>query len=93
MCTLQAKLEDMTQKEEWARTQFESIASNVGSIRRTNQKCHELQAENKQLFEQLTKLNGLNDDNVTLVNEVKAQVRKLEQELQIAKIEVCIQPC
>jgi len=87
-------LEEMKQKEEWARKQLESTTENN---RKAYQKCQELEAEKRQLSEQMNKLSGLNDENVTLVNVLKAQVRKLEQEketlqneVQIAKTEVCV---
>ena len=87
---LQAQLEEMKQKEESARKQ---VTEN------SRKECRDLQAENKLLSEQVTKLNGLNDDNIALLNEVKAQARKLEQEkealqneVQSAKTEVCISP-
>ena len=88
----QAQLEDVIQNEESAQKLLESVTE---KSRQTCQKCRELQAENKQLAEQLMKLIGLDDDNVALVNEMKAQVRRLEQEkeslqneAQIAKTEV-----
>jgi len=55
-----------------------------------------LEAENSQLAEQINRLSGFNDENLTRVNALKAQVRKLEQEkealqneVQSAKTEVC----
>ena len=73
------------------------------SNKRAYQKCRELQTENKQLSQQLTKLSGLNADGNAVINELKAQVRNLEQEkeslqneVQIAKTEVCMSmhsPC
>jgi len=55
-----------------------------------------LEAENSQLSEQIKKLSGFNDENLTQVNALKAQVKKLEQEkevlqneVQSAKTEVC----
>jgi len=87
----------MKQKEAWAQKQLELMTE---SNKRAYQKCQELQTENRQLSEQLTKLSGLNADGNAVINELKAQVRKLEQEkeslqneVQIAKTEVCIQVC
>ena len=90
----------MKLKEEWARKQLELMTE---SNKRAYQKCRELQTENKQLSQQLTKLSGLNADGNAVINELKAQVRKLEQEkeslqneVQIAKTEVCMSmhsPC
>jgi len=94
----QAQLEELKAKEEWARNQLENTTENR---RKAYQRCQELEAENKQLSEQMNKLSGLNDENVILVHALKAQVRKLEQEketlqneVQIAKTEVCMyNPC
>jgi len=86
-----AQLERMKQKEEWTQKQLELMTE---SNKRAYQKCQELQTENRQLSEQLTKLSGLNADGNAVINELKAQVRKLEQgkeslqnEVQIAKTE------
>ena len=61
------------------------------------EKYHQLQLENRQLTEQVSKLSGFNDDLNALVNTLKTQVRKLEgdkealqNEVQIAKTEVRI---
>jgi len=82
--------EEMIQKKEWTRKQLESMTEDS---RKVYQKCENLQAENMQLSEQMKKLSVFNDHNVTLVNTLKAQARKLEQEkqneVQIAKTEVC----
>ena len=59
-------------------------------------KLDKLETENLQLSEQISKLSGFNNENLTQVNALKAQVRKLEQEkevlqndVQSAKTEVC----
>ena len=78
-------MEEMKQKEEWVRKQLESTTENS---RKAYQKCQELEAEKRQLSEQMNKLSGLNDENVALVNMLKAQVRKLEQEKEALQNEV-----
>ena len=82
--------EEMIQKEEWTQKQLESMTEDS---RKVYQKCQHLQTENMQLSEQMKKLSVFNDGNVKLVNMLKAQARKLEQEkqneVQIAKTEVC----
>ena len=90
----------MKQKEEWAQKQLGLMTQ---SNKRAHQRCHELWTENKQLSQKLNKLSGLNADGNAVINELKAQVRKLEQEkeslqneIQIAKTEVCMSmhsPC
>jgi len=89
---MQAKLEEMTLKEEWTRKQLESMTENSRNVYR---RCRELEAEKRQLSEQMNKLSGFNDENVALMNGLYAQVRKLEQEkealqneVEIAKTEV-----
>ena len=66
-------------------------------LEEVKQWARKLELGNRQLSEQLNKLSGLNAHGNALVNELKAQVRKLEQEkeslkneIQIAKIEVCM---
>ena len=83
----------MIQKEESARKQLESIG---GSSRTAFHNCQELEAENKKLSEQMMKLSGFSADSIALTNELKAQIRRLEQEkealqneVQITKTEVC----
>ena len=49
-----------------------------------------LELGNRQLSEQLNKLSGLNAHGNALVNELKAQVRKLEQEKESLKNEIQI---
>ena len=59
-----------------------------------NEKCHQLELENGQLMEKLKRLSGLNAVANTLVNELKAEIRKLQKksksqsEEEIAKTEV-----
>ena len=59
-----------------------------------NEKCHQLELENVQLGEQLKRVGGLNAVANTLVNELKAEIRKLQEEKEaqieekVAKIEV-----
>ena len=59
-----------------------------------NEKCHQLELENGQLTEKLKRLSGLNAVANTLVNELKAEIRKLQEksksqsEEEIAKTEV-----
>ena len=59
-----------------------------------NEKCHRLELENGQLTEKLKRLSGLNAVANTLVNELKAEIRKLQEksksqsEEEIAKTEV-----
>jgi len=91
---LQVQLEELTQKVELTQKQLESM---TGSSRKSDQKCQELEAEKRQFCEQMNKLSGLNNENVTLINGLKAKVRKLEQEkealqneVQIAETEVCM---
>ena len=67
------------------------------------EKCQELELKNRHLSEELSEIVKLNADENGLINELKAQVRKLEQEkeslqneVQIAKTEVCMSmhsPC
>ena len=45
-----------------------------------NEKCHQLELENQQLGEQLKRLSGLNAVANTLVNELKAEIRQLQEE-------------
>ena len=62
--------------------------------RTVNEKCHQLELENVQLGEQLKRVGGLNAVANTLVNELKAEIRKLQKksksqsEEEIAKTEV-----
>ena len=49
-----------------------------------------LELGNRQLSEQLNKLSGLNADGNALVKELKAQVKKLEQEKESLKNEIQI---
>ena len=64
-----------------------------------NEKCHRLELENGQLTEKLKRLSGLNAVANTLVNELKAEIRKLQEEKEaqieekVAKIEVIAVPC
>ena len=64
-----------------------------------NEKCHQLELENVQLGEQLKRVGGLNAVANTLVNELKAEIRKLQEEKEaqieenVAKIEVIAVPC
>ena len=64
-----------------------------------NEKCHQLELENRQLSEQLNRLSGLNAVANTLVNKLKAEIRQLqgEKEAQIeekaAQIKVIGIPC
>ena len=51
-----------------------------------NEKCHQLELENQQLGEQLKRLSGLNAVANTLVNELKAEIRQLQEEKE-AQIE------
>ena len=59
-----------------------------------NEKYHQLELENGQLTEKLKRLSGLNAVANTLVNELKAEIRKLQKksksqsEEEIAKTEV-----
>ena len=59
-----------------------------------NEKCHRLELENGQLTEKLKRLSGLNAVANTLVNELKAEIRKLQEksksqsEEEITKTEV-----
>ena len=59
-----------------------------------NEKCHRLELENGQLTEKLKRLSGLNAVANTLVNELKAEIRKLQEksefqsEEEIVKTEV-----
>lgn len=94
---LQVQLEELTQETQWAQKQLESKKEDS---RNAYQKCQELEAENKQLSEKLRKLSGFNNTNIELYNVSKAQVRKLEKEkeylqneVQIAKTEVCMNGC
>ena len=87
----------MIQKEESARKQLESIG---GSSRKAFQKCQELEADNKKLSEQMTKLSGFTADSNTLANELKSQIRRLEEEkhslqneVQMARTAVCTCMC
>lgn len=57
----------------------------------------EVKAVTRQLSEQMNRISELNDDSVKQINELKAQVRKLEEEketlqneVQIAKTVMCI---
>ena len=67
--------------------------------RTVNEKCHQLELENAQLGEQLKRVGGLNAVANTLVNELKAEIRKLQEEKEaqieekVAKIEVIAVPC
>ena len=67
--------------------------------RTVNEKCHQLELENVQLGEQLKRVGGLNAVANTLVNELKAEIRKLQEEKEaqieenVAKIEVIAVPC
>lgn len=83
----------MIQTEELARKQLESMTENN---ERAHQKCQQLEAENKQLTEQIGKLGGASADESALLNQLLHQTKKLEQEketlqneVQIAKTEVC----
>ena len=83
-------------KDECARRQLDSMTEDS---RNAHQKCQEVEAESKQISEQMKKLSRYNNDNIALYNKSKAQVRRLEQEkealqneVQIAKAEVCISP-
>ena len=66
--------------------------------RTVNEKCHQLELENVQLGEQLKRVGGLNAVANTLVNELKAEIRKLQEEKEaqieekVAKIEVIAVP-
>ena len=67
--------------------------------RTVNEKCHQLELENVQLGEQLKRVGGLNAVANTLVNELKAEIQKLQEEKEaqieekVAKIEVIAVPC
>ena len=64
-----------------------------------NEKCHQLELENVQLGEQLKRVGRLNAVANTLVNGLKAEIRKLQEEKEaqieekVAKIEVIAVPC
>ena len=66
--------------------------------RTVNEKCHQLELENAQLGEQLKRVGGLNAVANTLVNELKAEIWKLQEEKEaqieekVAKIEVIAVP-
>ena len=90
---LQAQLGELEVKEEWARKQLQSTTENS---RKVYQKSRELEKENRQLGKQLAKLSGFNAETTTQVNDMKTQVKRLEEEkealqneLQVAKAEVC----
>ena len=90
---LQVQLENVIQKEELARKQLESMTE---SNERAHQKCQQLEAENKQLTEQISKVGGASADETALLNQLSHQTKKLEQEkealqneVQIARTEVC----
>jgi len=62
-------------------------------------KQKELEVENRQLAEQMSEIVKLNAEGNAAINELKARVRELEDgkealqnEVQIAKTEVCIAP-
>ena len=67
--------------------------------RTVNEKCHQLELENVQLGEQLKRVGGLNAVANTLVNELKAEIQKLQEEKEaqieekVAKIKVIAVPC
>ena len=90
---MQAQLGELEVKEEWARKQLESTTENS---RKVYQKNHELEKENRQLGKQLAKLSGFNAETNLQFNDMKTQIRKLKEEkevlqneLQVAKAEVC----
>ena len=90
---MQAQLGELEVKEEWARKQVESTTANN---RKVFQRSRELEKENRQLGKQLVKLSGFNAETTTQVNDMRVQVRKLEEEkealqneLQVAMAEVC----
>ena len=91
---MQAQLEEIELKEEQAQKQLESMK---GSSRKSHQKCHQLERENRQLSEQMKKLSGFEAGSTTLINNLKAEVRELgieketlQNEVQVVKIEVCM---
>ena len=54
------------------------------------EKCQELELKNRHLSEELSEIVKLNADENGLINELKAQVRKLEQEKESLQNEVQI---
>ena len=66
--------------------------------RTVNEKCHQLESENRELAEKLKRVVGSNAVAKQLVNELKAEIRKLKEEKQaieenVAKIKVIAVPC
>ena len=66
--------------------------------RTVNEKCHQLESENRELTEKLKRVVGSNAVAKQLVNELKAEIRKLKEEKQaieekVAKIKVIAVPC
>lgn len=53
----------------------------------------EVKAVSRQLSEQMNRISELNDDSVKQINELKAQVRKLEEEKETLQNEVQIAVC
>ena len=64
------------------------INSEQASI--NTEKCQELELKNGHLSEELSEIVKLNADENGLINELKAQVRELEQEKEDLKNEVQI---
>jgi len=54
------------------------------------EKCQELELKNRHLSEELSEIVKLNADENGLISELKAQVRKLEQEKESLQNEVQI---
>ena len=66
--------------------------------RTVNEKCHQLESENRELAEKLKRVVGSNAVAKQLVNELKAEIQKLKEEKQaieekVAKIKVIAVPC
>ena len=72
---------------------FNQLQAQLEEVKQTKDSARKLELENRQLSERLNKLSA---DGKTIINLLKAQVRRLEQgkeslqnEVQIAKTEVC----
>ena len=72
---------------------YNQLQAQLEEVKQTKDSARKLELENRQLSERLNKLCA---DGKTIINVLKAQVRRLEQEkeslqneVQIAKTEVC----
>ena len=73
---------------------YNQLQAQLEEVKHTKDSARKLELENRQLSERLNKLSA---DGKTIINVLKAQVRRLEQgkepllnEVQIAKTEVCM---